>query len=67
MMLGGIRTLLVTQDEYLWTSGLSASGVVGQMTLTLAAPPVMKGGSYSPVVAGTGSYEPIVAKRGSSG
>lgn len=66
-MLGGQRIPLSKQETPLFGLVATATASIGQMTLTLAAPPIMKSGSYVPVVSGSGSYVLIVSKDGRAG
>lgn len=65
-MLGGQRIPLSKQETAIWPFA-TATASVGQMTLTLGTPPVMKSGSYTPIILANGSYTPIISKSGRAG
>ena len=66
-MLGGVRTLLLTQETPLFGLSGTATVSVGAMTLTLGIPPVLLSGSYTPIITASGSYAPIISKSGRAG
>lgn len=55
-MLGGVRTLLLQQEQYVWPTPLAVPMVVPTVTMTLGVVPIRNSGSYTPAVVGAGSF-----------
>ena len=65
-MLSGQRIPLSKQETAIWPFA-TATATVGQVTITIGIPPIMKSGSYVTVITASGSYIPIITKDGRSG
>ena len=61
-MLGGVRTLLLNQEAYIWPTPVVVTTAVPSPTVTFGPPPILMDGSYTPQIVGSGSYTPQIVK-----
>ena len=66
-MLGGVRTLLLQQETFLFPAATTATASVVTPTLTLGASPIVLSGSYTTIITESGSYTTIITESGRSG